>query len=51
MALVEALRQIGVPVVEITVLGLNCEVVPVDELGLTVNDAGRIDCFPPTSEG
>ncbi len=51
MPFVEALRLIGVPVADITVLGLNGEVVGVDEPGLTVNDAGRIDCFPPTSEG
>ena len=51
MPVVEALRDIGVPVADIAVFGLNGEVVRVDEPGLTVTDADRIDCFPPTSGG
>lgn len=51
MPLVEALREIGVPAADVAVLGLNGEVVHLDEPGLTVTDADRIDCFPPTSGG
>jgi molybdopterin converting factor small subunit len=51
MPLVEALELIGVPVADIAVLGLNGEVVRVDEPGITVSDADRIDCFPPSSGG
>ncbi len=51
MPLVEALALIGVPVADIAVLGLNGEVVRVDEPGLVVSDTDRVDCFPPTSGG
>ena len=51
MPLAEALALIGVPAADIAVLGLNGEVVRVDEPGLVVTDADRIDCFPPTSGG
>jgi hypothetical protein len=51
MPLLEALTLIGVPVADIAVLGLNGEVVRVDEPGLVVTDADRVDCFPPTSGG
>jgi hypothetical protein len=51
MPMTEALALIGVPVADIAVLGLNGEVVRVDEPGLVVTDADRIDCFPPTSGG
>jgi hypothetical protein len=51
MPLAEALALIGVPVADIAVLGINGEVVRVDEPGLTVTDEDRIDCFPPTSGG
>lgn len=51
MPLTEALDLIGVPVADIAVLGLNGEVVRVDEPGLVVTDADRIDCFPPSSGG
>lgn len=51
MPLVDALVLIGVPVADVAVLGLNGEVVRVDEPGRTVTDADRIDCFPPTSGG
>ena len=51
MPLVDALAMIGVPVADIAVLGVNGEVVRVEEPGLTVTDADRIDCFPPTSGG
>lgn len=51
MLLAEALALIGVPAADIAVLGLNGEVVRVDEPGLLVTDADRIDGFPPTSGG
>ena len=51
MPIADALRMIGVPAADIAVLGLNGEVVRIDEPGLTVTDADRIDCFPPTSGG
>ena len=51
MPLTEALALIGVPVADIAVIGLNGEVVRVDEPGLTVADTDRIDCFPPSSGG
>jgi hypothetical protein len=51
MPMDEALRVIGVPAADIAVLGLNGEVVRIDEPGLTVTDADSIDCFPPTSGG
>ena len=51
MPLLEALALMGVPVADIAVLGLNGEVVHVDEPGLFVTDADRIDCFPPSSGG
>ena len=38
-------------VADVAVLGLNGEVVRVGEPGLTVTDADRIDCYPPTSGG
>jgi hypothetical protein len=51
MPLADALVLIGVPVADITVLALNGEVVRVDDPGLVVTDADRIDGFPPTSGG
>jgi sulfur carrier protein ThiS len=51
MPLVEALALIGVPTADIAVLGLNGDVVRVDQPDLIVSDADRIDCFPPTSGG
>jgi hypothetical protein len=51
MPLMDALGLIGVPVADVAVLGLNGEVVRVDEPDLVVTDADRIDCFPPTSGG
>ncbi len=51
MPMTEALALVGVPLADIAVLGLNGEVVRVDEPGLVVTDTDRIDCFPPTSGG
>jgi hypothetical protein len=51
MPMPEALALIGVPAADVAVLGLNGEVVRIDEPGLTVSDVDKIDCFPPTSGG
>jgi hypothetical protein len=51
MPLLEALALMGVPVADVAVLGLNGEVVHVDDLDLVVTDVDRIDCFPPSSGG
>lgn len=47
----EAIRRTGVPVAEIAVLGLNGDVVRLDDPGRTVGDDDRIDLFPATSGG
>ena len=51
LPLLKALELIGVPVADIAVVGLNGEVVRVDEPRVQVTDADRIDCFPPSSGG
>jgi hypothetical protein len=51
MPVIDALRLVGVPEADVAVLGLNGAVVRLDDPGLTVTDADRIDCFPPTSGG
>ena len=51
MPLVEALKLIDVHLPDVAVLALKGDVVRADEPGLTVTDADRIDCFPPTSGG
>jgi len=51
MPVAEALAEIGVPAADVAVLGLNGEVVRVDDPGVIVTDADSIDCFPPTSGG
>ena len=47
----EALVQMGVPVADVAVTGLNGEVVRPDDPALTVTDRDRLDLFPPTSGG
>jgi hypothetical protein len=47
----DALRLIGVPVADVAVLGLNGELVRLDDPTIMVSDGDRIDCFPPTSGG
>jgi sulfur carrier protein ThiS len=51
MPIADALRLIGVPAADVAVLGLNGEVVRVDDPSVTVADQDRIDCFPATSGG
>jgi hypothetical protein len=51
MSISEVLRLIGVPSADVAVLGLNGEVVRLDDPTITVADGDRIDCFPPTSGG
>jgi molybdopterin converting factor small subunit len=47
----EAIRRTGVPEAEIAVLGLNGEVVRLDDPTLAVRDGDRLDLFPATSGG
>jgi sulfur carrier protein ThiS len=47
----EVVRLIGVPEAEVAVVGLNGEVVRLDDPSLVVRDADRLDLFPATSGG
>jgi molybdopterin converting factor small subunit len=49
--LVEAIRLLGVPVADVAVVGLNGEVVRLDDPTLAVGDGDRLDLFPATSGG
>ncbi len=51
MLLSDALRLIGVPEADVAVLGVNGEVVRLDDPTIVVADHDRIDCFPATSGG
>ena len=51
MPLVEVLGLIGVPEAEVAVVGVNGEVVRLDDPGLRLTDADRLDLFPPTAGG
>lgn len=51
LPLAEAVRLIGVPPADVAVLGLNGQVVRLDDPAITVVDEDRIDCFPATSGG
>lgn len=49
--LLDVLAEIGVPVADVAVCGLNGEVVRLDDPSLVVRDADRLDLFPATSGG
>lgn len=51
LPLAEAIRFLGVPVADVAVVGLNGEVVRLDDPSLTVTDDDRLDLFPATSGG
>lgn len=51
MPVADALREIGVPVADVAVCGVNGVVVRLEDPAVVVTDADRIDCFPPTSGG
>ena len=49
--LLEVLREMGVPAADVTVAGLNGEIVRVEDRSLVVCDRDRLDLFPPSSGG
>jgi len=51
LPLAEAIRLLGVPEADVAVVGLNGEVVRLDDPSLTVTDDDRLDLFPATSGG
>jgi sulfur carrier protein ThiS len=51
LPLADAIRLLGVPEADVAVVGLNGEVVRLDDLSLTVTDDDRLDLFPATSGG
>ncbi len=51
MPVADALREIGVPIADIAVCGVNGVVVRPEDPQVVVTDEDRIDCFPPTSGG
>lgn len=51
LPLAETIRLLGVPVADVAVVGLNGEVVRLDDPSLTVTDDDRLDLFPATSGG
>ena len=51
MRVTDALRLIGVPEADVAVLGVNGEVVQLDDPTIVVADRDRIDCYPATSGG
>jgi hypothetical protein len=51
LPLTEAISLLGVPEADVAVVGLNGEVVRLDDPSLVVRDADRLDLFPATSGG
>ena len=49
--LLEALLAMGVSAADVTVAGLNGEIVRVEDRSLVVRDGDRLDLFPPSSGG
>ena len=49
--LLDVLRELGVPVADVAVCGLNGGVVRLDDPSLVVRDEDRLDLFPATSGG
>jgi sulfur carrier protein ThiS len=51
LPLADVLRLLGVPEPEVAIAGLNGEVVRLDDPFVTVEDADRLDLFPPSAGG
>jgi sulfur carrier protein ThiS len=51
LSLTEVVRLLGVPEADVAIVGLNGEVVRLDDPSLTVTDDDRLDLFPATSGG
>jgi sulfur carrier protein ThiS len=51
LPLADVLRLIGVPAAEVAIVGVNGEVVRLNDPGVTLGDADRLDLFPPTAGG
>lgn len=50
-ALLDVLQELGVPAADVAIVGLNGEVVRLDDPALVVRDDDRLDLFPATSGG
>jgi sulfur carrier protein ThiS len=51
VSVADAIRLIGVPAADVAVVGLNGQVVRLDDPSLVVTDRDRLDLFPATSGG
>jgi sulfur carrier protein ThiS len=51
VSLADAIRLVGVPAADVAVVGLNGQVVRLDDPSLVVTDRDRLDLFPATSGG